>query len=104
MEAIIAQVRQCPCGALRYLLDDVQQHREREREPITESKDSPYRITGGIPLVGGDPRAEGASTEHYALSWCGGSKNKPFCDGTHGDNHFADPNGWARCSGRRRRR
>ena len=66
MEAIIAQVRQCPCGALRYLLDDVQQHREQEREPtITESKDSPYRVTGGIPLVGRDPRAEGASTHWY---------------------------------------
>jgi len=44
----------------------VQQHREQEREPtITESKDSPYRVTGGIPLVDSDPRAEGASTHWY---------------------------------------
>ncbi len=25
----------------------------------------------------------GASAEHYTLCRCGGSKNKPFCDGAH---------------------
>ena len=67
-------------------------HTARILEPtITVSRDGPYRVTGGINLIGADPRAEGASTEHYALCRCGGSKNKPFCDGTHWYNHFADP-------------
>ena len=35
-------------------------------------------------------RAEGASTEHYALCRYGGSKNKPFCDGTHWYHKFRD--------------
>ncbi len=65
-DGLPASLFQNTYGALRYLLDDVQQHREQEREPtITESKDSPYRVTGGIPLVGRDPRAEGASTHWY---------------------------------------
>ncbi len=81
-DAIIAQVRQCPSGALSYAIDGVE-YRDQDREPtITVSKDGPYRVTGGIELPD-EPRAEGASTEHYALCRCGGSKNKPFCDGTH---------------------
>jgi len=33
---------------------------------------------------------EGASREHYTLCRCGGSKNKPFCDGTHWHIGFSD--------------
>jgi CDGSH-type Zn-finger protein len=87
--AIIDAVRKCPSGALSYAIDSVE-HRDQEREPtITVSKDGPYRITGCIQIPD-EPRAEGASTEHYALCRCGGSKNKPFCDGTHWYNKFHD--------------
>jgi CDGSH-type Zn-finger protein len=51
--------------------------------------DGPYRITGGIEIPD-EPRAEGASTEHYALCRCGGSRNKLFCDGTHWYINFHD--------------
>jgi CDGSH-type Zn-finger protein len=88
-DAIIAQVRECPSGALSYALDGVE-YRDQDREPtITVSKDGPYRVTGGIQLPD-EERAEGASTEHYALCRCGGSKNKPFCDGTHWYIKFSD--------------
>jgi CDGSH-type Zn-finger protein len=88
-EAIIAQVRRCPSGALSYSIGGVE-FRDQDREPaITVSKDGPYRITGGIALNDG-PWGEGASREHYALCRCGGSKNKPFCDGTHWYNGFKD--------------
>jgi CDGSH-type Zn-finger protein len=80
--AIIEAVRRCPSGALSYAIDGVE-HRDQEREPtVTVSKDGPYRVTGGIEIPH-ESRAEGASTEHYTLCRCGGSKNKPFCDGTH---------------------
>ena len=37
------------------------------------------------------PSGEGYSTVHgVALCRCGGSRNKPFCDGTHGTNGFGD--------------
>ncbi len=90
-DAIMAQVRQCPSGALSFSMDGIEDS-DQDREPtITVSKDGPYRITGGIDLPG-EARADGASTEHYALCRCGGSKNKPFCDGTHWYIKFRDDN------------
>ncbi|NIW23102.1 MAG: hypothetical protein GWN29_00245, partial [Gammaproteobacteria bacterium] len=35
---------------------------------------------------------EGASKEHFDLCRCGGSKNKPFCDGTHWNGFRDDKN------------
>jgi CDGSH-type Zn-finger protein/ferredoxin len=87
--AIVEAVRRCPSGALSHALDGIE-HRDQEREPtVTVSKDGPYRITGGVEIPG-EPRAEGASSEHYALCRCGGSRNKPFCDGTHWYIKFRD--------------
>lgn len=88
-EEIINTVRKCPSGALSYSIEDVE-HRDQPRKPtITVSKDGPYYVTGGIELVD-QPRGEGASLEHYTLCRCGGSKNKPFCDGTHWHINFKD--------------
>jgi CDGSH-type Zn-finger protein len=68
---------------------------------IQVTKDGPYLVSGGIPLVklvlvcdrrGNSVRwkeGEGVPAgESYALCRCGGSGNKPFCDGTHAKNHF----------------
>ncbi len=89
VDAIIETIRKCPSGALSYSLEKVE-YRDRDRKPmVTVSKDGPYQVTGGIELVG-VPRGEGASTEHYTLCRCGGSKNKPFCDGTHWHIKFKD--------------
>lgn len=89
VEDIINTVRRCPSGALSYAIDNVER-REQGREPMIKiSKDGPYYITGGIELRD-EPMGEGASEEHYALCRCGGSKNKPFCDGTHWYIKFRD--------------
>ncbi len=81
-QAIIAQVRRCPSGALSYSIDGVE-HRHQDPAPaILVSKNGPYVVTGGIELIV-DEWGEEASKEHYTLCRCGGSKNKPFCDGTH---------------------
>ncbi len=88
-EAIIETVKKCPSGALSYSIDEVE-HRDKDREPmILVSRNGPYFVTGG-PEIEGEPRGEGASDEHYALCRCGGSKNKPFCDGTHWHIKFKD--------------
>jgi CDGSH-type Zn-finger protein/truncated hemoglobin YjbI len=62
---------------------------------IEVTKDGPYRITGGIPLLdaAGGPvgRNVGSSREHYALCRCGHSQNKPFCSGMHWYVEFRDP-------------
>ena len=86
---IIDTIRQCPSGALSYTVDDIE-YRDQDRPPmVTVTKDGPYAVTGGIELVG-QATGEGASSEHYALCRCGGSKNKPFCDGTHWHIGFRD--------------
>ncbi len=86
---IIATVRRCPSGALSYSVDGVE-NRDREGEPaIFVSPNGPYVVSGAPDLLE-TVRAEGASTEHFTLCRCGGSKNKPFCDGTHWHQGFTD--------------
>ncbi len=47
----------------------------------------PYRVEGGVPLL--DHEGTGIEAPPaYSLCRCGGSKNKPFCDGTHKSNNF----------------
>ena len=100
MDEIIRAVRDCPSGALSYAIDGVEARDDVDghgtREPaIDVSKDGPYRVTGGIPLVDGAgsaiARNHGASNEHYALCRCGESQNKPFCSGMHYSANFLDP-------------
>ncbi|HEY3703221.1 MAG TPA: CDGSH iron-sulfur domain-containing protein, partial [Acidimicrobiales bacterium] len=100
MDEIIRAVRDCPSGALSFAIDgeevrdqvDWDNHRP---QTVEVSKDGPYRITGGIALVGEGgadaARNEGASHEHYALCRCGQSRNKPFCSGMHWYVDFHDP-------------
>jgi CDGSH-type Zn-finger protein len=89
---IIATVEKCPSGALSYSIDGVE-HRDRDREPaVTVTDHGPYAVTGGIELLG-VKFSEHASKEHYTLCRCGGSKNKPFCDGSHWQLDFRDPAG-----------
>jgi CDGSH-type Zn-finger protein/truncated hemoglobin YjbI/ferredoxin len=98
MDEIIRAVRACPSGALGLAArwDETHGPAEQDREPAIEvSKDGPYRITGGIPLLDaqGDPvvRNAGPSLEHYSLCRCGQSQNKPFCSGMHWYVEFQDP-------------
>jgi CDGSH-type Zn-finger protein len=98
MDEIVGAVRACPSGALSYAVDgrEAREHVDQARPPEVEvSRDGPYRVTGAVALLGPDgrpePRAEGASAEHYALCRCGQSRNKPFCSGMHHYAGFADP-------------
>jgi len=88
-EEIIAAVKRCPSGALSYSEGGVE-HRDHDGEPmIMVAPHGPYVVRGGPELVG-EVRNEGASTEHFTMCRCGGSKNKPFCDGTHWHIEFRD--------------
>jgi CDGSH-type Zn-finger protein/truncated hemoglobin YjbI len=100
MDEIIRAVRDCPSGAMSYGIDGTEARGQVDwggtREPAVEvTKNGPYRITGGISLAGAggvpEPRAQGASAEHYALCRCGQSQNKPFCSGMHWYVGFRDP-------------
>ncbi len=82
VDAIVAAVRTCPSGALSYTLDGARGGDQQREAAITVTRDGPYAVVGGAQLLD-QTWAQGASTEHYTLCRCGGSKNKPFCDGTH---------------------
>ncbi len=88
-EQIRETVRKCPSGALSYSIEGVE-HRDREGPPaIVVSPNGPYVVTGG-PELADTPPGEGGSPEHFTLCRCGGSRNKPFCDGSHWSNGFQD--------------
>ena len=56
-----------------------------------QAKDNgPLRVEGEIELVDGQGRPYGlAGRTVISLCRCGGSENKPFCDGTHNRNGFS---------------
>lgn len=67
-----------------------------DEQRIKVSEHGPYLVRGGVPLKSEEPlfsddgqpltwrRTEGPeAAANYALCRCGGSSNKPFCDGTH---------------------
>jgi CDGSH-type Zn-finger protein len=82
-EETIKTVSQCPSGALSYTVDGVE-HADFGRDPaITVTKNGPYAVVGGVGLKDSTAGQQPEASEHYTLCRCGGSKNKPFCDGTH---------------------
>ncbi|MCL6498436.1 MAG: CDGSH iron-sulfur domain-containing protein [Firmicutes bacterium] len=50
---------------------------------ITPRDNGPYLVRGPVRLVDADGREWPLDREVVALCRCGGSSNKPFCDGTH---------------------
>ena len=82
-EKIIETVRKCPSGALSYAIDGVEHRDDADRPPSAFLAPSgPYVLKGSCGLADAE-WGVGASTEHFDLCRCGGSKNKPFCDGSH---------------------
>ncbi len=88
-DEIIATIQKCPSGALSYSVDDPER-RDQEGEPtIFVAPNGPYVVSGEPDLLD-TTQGDGASKEHFTMCRCGGSKNKPFCDGTHWHNKFTD--------------
>jgi len=54
---------------------------EKDLVTITVLKAAPYLVKGQIKLINTDGKEEIRDGAH--LCRCGGSANKPFCDGTH---------------------
>lgn len=61
---------------------------DSEQSPgITVTENGPYKVEGALEIV--DAAGEVVSEEGTVfLCRCGGSANKPFCDGTHNKNGF----------------
>lgn len=85
---IIVQVKQCPSGALSYVmnrdLDDATlPARDAAAETLVEAQpDGPLMVHGTLSVK--DAAGHVTKRERVtAFCRCGQSANKPFCDGTH---------------------
>lgn len=56
---------------------------------IKVSENGPLLVTGEVELVDADGAPHRIEKRTIALCRCGGSTNKPFCDGTHSRIGFA---------------
>jgi len=54
-----------------------------EKITITTRPNGPYLVKGPIRIVDPDGNEFTVDRDTVALCRCGGSTNKPFCDGTH---------------------
>jgi uncharacterized Fe-S cluster protein YjdI len=81
-DQVEAAVALCPSGALRTRRVGAPAARLRHAREVRASANGPLEVTGGVRILDADGTVlyEG---EKATLCRCGGSANKPFCDGTH---------------------
>ena len=91
-DKLAAVIAECPTGALRYeRLDGGPAEAVAPEVAITFEKDGPIFVRGPVPLNDAAGNRYEDAGARYALCRCGGSGNKPFCDGTHKTMGFEDP-------------
>jgi uncharacterized Fe-S cluster protein YjdI len=86
-DEIEAAVARCPSGALRTRRIGVAAAPQHKTLEVCASANGPLLVSGHVRIVD----ARGAvlfEGDKVALCRCGGSSNKPFCDGTHKKNGF----------------
>ena len=91
-ERIIAQVKQCPSGALSYYMNTGKEGNEEvvSSEHIVEvSKNGPLLVYGNIQVKDKEGRIT-LKNKVTAFCRCGASGNKPYCDGSHRKINFRD--------------
>lgn len=94
-EEIMKVIDRCPSGALSYRrvgdksTDTVQAQEPSAGASIKVVKKGPLLVEGSCRLIDRDGK-EIKSCGPFALCRCGGSKRKPFCDGTHAEIGFSD--------------
>ena len=89
-EETIKTIRKCPSGALSYTINGkLYKDRSENMPEIITSKDGPLWVRG-CPEFKDSDNNKPESKEHFTLCRCGGSRNKPFCDGQHWYIKFKD--------------
>lgn len=81
-EEIMKVIDRCPSGALSYKIVEKADESGSISTQIKVLKNGPLLVEGNCTLI--DSTGKEATVDNrFALCRCGGSKNKPFCDGTH---------------------
>lgn len=82
-DEIAETVMQCPSGALHFRrLDGGPQEEPPSETTVRASRNGPLFQRGRIRVTNNEGQVIREDTR-VALCRCGGSENKPFCDGTH---------------------
>lgn len=86
-DAIVAQVAQCPSGALSIRRNTEPMLPEAAsdntgRTVVEVTKNGPVLVKADCEITHSDGRTE-VKEKMIALCRCGASSNKPFCDGSH---------------------
>ena len=87
-DAVAATIEKCPTGALHYRRLDGKADEQAPAETTVDPRpDGPLFVRGRLRIVDDEGEVIREDTR-VALCRCGGSANKPFCDGTHKRNGF----------------
>jgi uncharacterized Fe-S cluster protein YjdI len=86
-ENIIAQINQCPSGALSFIVNEdkntmTNTNQETVEHIVEVTENGPLLIYGTI-KVKDTMGNETIKNKTTAFCRCGASKNKPYCDGSH---------------------
>jgi hypothetical protein len=82
-DRVAAVVEECPTGALHYRrLDGGPEESAPPETTIDPRPNGPLFVRGQLRIVDAEGQVIREDTR-AALCRCGGSENKPFCDGTH---------------------
>ncbi|MBL7847682.1 MAG: (4Fe-4S)-binding protein [Cyclobacteriaceae bacterium] len=91
-DKIIDQIKKCPSGALSYVMNNEVPSAEEptgQSTLVEPSPNGPLMVHGTLAIK----KPDGTITRKEkvtAFCRCGGSANKPFCDGTHRKIGFQD--------------
>jgi uncharacterized Fe-S cluster protein YjdI len=94
-EAIVEQVRKCPSGALSYFMNEEVAGAKEIKAEAAQMLNIEIVPAGPI-LIKTECTIEHSNGQVEmkqgitALCRCGGSNNKPYCDGSHRKNGFTD--------------
>lgn len=89
-DEVISAVQKCPTGALHVDVDGEPVKLAPNDVSIRVRRNGPLFVRGAITISGTDGE-EILTDERCALCRCGQSRRKPFCDGTHREAGFRDP-------------
>jgi len=85
---LVDQVKRCPSGALSYYMNDEKDKSAEALETKVEVlENGPLLVYGTLKVTHNDGNEE-IKNKTTAFCRCGGSGNKPYCDGTHVKNDF----------------
>ncbi len=89
-DPVAAVIERCPTGALVHRRKDGGPAETADpRNSVLVANQGPLYLRGDLQIDGAEEEMSGTRFR-AALCRCGGSKNKPFCDGAHETNDFND--------------